>query len=127
MEEAIKEHHEKNNETGVCSSSTRYRDSRQGNASARTAMIGDSGRGDGKVGVMSWPRCSRRGSVGKRTTNNGMGHEHDMGREEYKRIWKGWKRTADSVSVKIRCDFPLKLSCCESWATSRAWRCRIST
>jgi hypothetical protein len=39
---------------------------------------------------------------------------------------KGWKRTADSASVMIRCDFSLSFLSCEPSAISEARRRRFS-
>ena len=44
-----------------------------------------------------------------------------------KGVWKGWKRTADSASVMMRCDFSLSFLSCVPRAISEARRRRFST
>ena len=56
------------------------------------------------VGASVQGECNRQVAiVGRRTIKNGMGHEHDIGHEG----WgvKEWKRTADTASVMMRCNF----------------------
>jgi hypothetical protein len=69
--------------------------------------------------------------VGKWIVDNRMGNESSLGvKVNVKNRGMGrkeWKRTADSASVRIRCDFSFSFLSCESRAISEAWRRRFST